>query len=115
MMRKYVLVPVFLMTVSMAIGQQNFFIGGKSILELQKEPSVLLKINTSFFHATPVFKAHPRQVDFPGLEQQFLAPYKVDEIPFFCRLEVKIEKKLHVPFKFRLGEVHYTESMEGKY
>ena len=115
MIRKYILVSVFMMAVSMAIGQYDFSINGKSILDLQNESSAPLKITRPIFHAMPLLEDDPQRVDFPGLEQQLLAPYNIDEIPFFCRLEVKIEKRLRVPFKFRLGEVHYTESMEGKY
>lgn len=43
-----------------------------------------------------------------------LPKYSVDQLPFFCKMEVKMEKKTKVPVKIRLGEVQYTEKMEGK-
>ena len=87
MIRKYILVSVFMMAVSMAIGQYDFSINGKSILNLQNESSAPLKITLPIFHAMPLLEDDPQRVDFPGLEQQLLAPYNIDEIPFFCRLD----------------------------
>ena len=49
MIRKYILVSVFMMAVSMAIGQYDFSINGKSILDLQNESSAPLKITLPIF------------------------------------------------------------------
>ncbi len=35
-------------------------------------------------------------------------------VPFFCRLEYRLEQKSGVPFKFRLGLVSYVDWLEGK-
>jgi len=41
--------------------------------------------------------------------------YSVNNLPFFCKWEVKMEKAAAFPVKFRLGEVQYVEHLEGKY
>jgi hypothetical protein len=35
-------------------------------------------------------------------------------IGFFCRKEIQFQELTHVPFKFRLGSVEYTDYLEGK-
>lgn len=33
---------------------------------------------------------------------------------FFCKLEDKLQRKSKVPVRFRLGDIRYTDYMEGK-
>jgi hypothetical protein len=42
-------------------------------------------------------------------------PYSVNQLPFFCKIEAKLEKKINLPIKFRLGEVDYVDWLEGKH
>ena len=42
----------------------------------------------------------------------FPSAYQFDQLGFFCKLEVRAEKKFRVPVKVRLGEVWYTEGLE---
>lgn len=35
-------------------------------------------------------------------------------LAFFCRVEVKIDKAVGTPFRFRLGSVDYVDFLEGK-
>ncbi|KAA3636331.1 MAG: hypothetical protein DWQ02_08455 [Bacteroidetes bacterium] len=96
------------------MGQSHYSISGKSIQELKSPITASLKISSKKFvfpSITPVSELQ----EFPSLKQKLLAPYSVKDLAFFCRLEVKLEKKIGLPFKFRLGEVQYTERMEGKY
>jgi hypothetical protein len=43
-----------------------------------------------------------------------LRDFKVEELPFFCRIEHQWAKQLAVPIKFRLGSVEYVDWLEGK-
>ncbi|RYY54947.1 MAG: hypothetical protein EOO05_19855 [Chitinophagaceae bacterium] len=40
--------------------------------------------------------------------------YFSDHLTFFCRTELKLEKAIQVPVKFRLGSVAYTDYLERK-
>jgi hypothetical protein len=33
---------------------------------------------------------------------------------FFCKTEIKVEKAIKLPVKFRVGTVQYCDAMEGK-
>ncbi len=35
-------------------------------------------------------------------------------LPFFCRIEHKIEKSGNIPFRFRLGDLNYVNMLENK-
>jgi hypothetical protein len=37
-----------------------------------------------------------------------------DNLGFFCKQEIKIQKLIKFPFKFRLGSVQYVDYLEGK-
>ena len=41
--------------------------------------------------------------------------YVYQELGFFCKVEVQLEKRTRIPIKIRLGEVQYVERLEGKY
>lgn len=115
-MQRIFLLFGFLLTTSFVQGQGDYLISGKSFIELQKEDQKLLESEILTISFRPLqSKNIAAKSNYPSLEQQFLNPYAVEDLTFFCRLEVKIEKKLRMPFKFRLGEVQYTERMEGKY
>jgi len=40
--------------------------------------------------------------------------YNVDDLSFFCKWEVELEKAARIPVKFRLGSVDYVDWLEGK-
>lgn len=40
--------------------------------------------------------------------------YCYDDLAFFCKLEVELEKTSQFPVKFRLGDVDYVDYLEGK-
>jgi len=42
------------------------------------------------------------------------ANYYASQLSFFCKQEIKLEKSVKIPFKFRLGSVDDCDRMEGK-
>lgn len=110
---------VFLLLVFPSTAQaQDYKIEGKSIPELRQ-------VTTPFF-TTPYFTSQLYFLSFtstsikssePSFKQISNMPkaWAFDELAFFCRMEVKMEKAAKFPVKFRLGEVQYVEKMEGKY
>jgi hypothetical protein len=40
--------------------------------------------------------------------------WQYNDLAFFCKIEVKMEKAARFPIKFRLGDVQYVERLEGK-
>lgn len=56
----------------------------------------------------------PEQADIPLFFSPGLTQWKVEDLPFFCRIEHQMGKKLPLLFKFRLGSVEYVDWLEGK-
>ena len=43
-----------------------------------------------------------------------LNPYRYTELGFFCKIDVKLEQKVGLPVRFRLGTADYVDRLEGK-
>ena len=43
------------------------------------------------------------------------ADYYANNLPFFCKKELQIQKVIKVPFKFRIGSVEEVDKLEGKH
>jgi hypothetical protein len=93
---------------------------GKSLLELQRltypvadQPVKTLVGVRSFSWLSP-----KKQDPIPSLNQVLLSPqaaprvYSYEQLAFFCRIDVQLEKSVGLPVKFRLGEVQMVEQME---
>lgn len=80
-------------------------------LNQKPEFSLLDKFSISSVWETPNPTAHKPA----SLAAAPVPPaWNYQELAFFCKLEVKMEKALQLPVKVRLGEVHTVEKMEGK-
>ena len=95
---------------------QEVKIAGKSYIQLKKgvqpsPPTLFLPSNNwqfyLFVNPTQESILHKQPKNVPKA-------YAYDELGFFCKWEVKMEKAAKIPVKFRLGEVQYVERMEGK-
>ena len=42
------------------------------------------------------------------------ANYSAKNLGFFCKQEIKMDKKTFIPIRFRLGTLEYCNKMEGK-
>ncbi len=51
--------------------------------------------------------ASPKQMAMPHA-------WCYSDLAFFCKIEVKMEKAVRFPVKFRLGDVGYVDRLEGK-
>ncbi len=40
--------------------------------------------------------------------------YYIQNLAFFCKKELQLEKLTKVPFRFRLGSIDYVDRLEGK-
>jgi hypothetical protein len=110
----WLLIFCFSLLSHVAPGQADYTISGKSIAALKAASTTVLNVPPVSL-SPPLYAFTSTKPELPSLSQQFLASYNVNDLAFFCRLEVKLAKKIGLPFKFRLGEVQYTERMEGKY
>ena len=96
-------------------------IEGKSLVELRREQGRALPLpyDLASFYFMPYLSLFSKKN--PGLDRMLLAAdplpivYQYEDLAFFCRIEVQMERAFKFPVKFRLGEVHYVERMEGKY
>ena len=40
--------------------------------------------------------------------------FDANRLPFFCKIEHKIEAKSKIPFRFRIGDLNYVNMLENK-
>jgi len=50
----------------------------------------------------------------PGVPMQLPGNFYAKQLPFFCSKELKVQKTIGFPVKFRLGSVAYCDKLEGK-
>jgi len=101
--------------------QAQVRLSGQSLPELRQVNP--LPIRSTFFSQSiqylSLLTAHQQstsQFDFTEPAPTRLPQaWAYQDLAFFCRLEVKLEKATNFPIKFRLGEVQYAENREGKY
>lgn len=96
-------------------------IEGKSLVELRREQRRILPLPSSFMLFSPASSFPLFNTLDTGPHRMLLTAgplpqaYRYEDLAFFCRIEVQMERTFKFPVKFRLGEVQYVERMEGKY
>jgi len=101
-----------LMFISLVINAQ---ISGKSIPELRRELQTPPPLSTFQLVNLSAYQLPISKTDNP-INRHTAIPnfYSYDELAFFCKIEVKLEKAVKLPIKFRLGDVEYVDRLEGK-
>jgi hypothetical protein len=68
------------------------------------------------FSYKTIIQAKPMQPSVkPNFSLYSIAPnFYCSNLAFFCRQEIKLEKALKIPFKFRLGSVQMVDYLEQK-
>lgn len=115
------LITIVFLSLSALSYAQSITITGYSLPELRQPQTV--DISHSYLSQSIQYlqlTANPKAA--LSLEEVMLrSPSQVpqawsyQDLAFFCKLEVKLEKATSLPIKFRLGEVQYAENREGKY
>ena len=49
-----------------------------------------------------------------ALQRPMPCVFRVETLPFFCKIEHQMAKKANMPIKLRLGDVPYVDYLEGK-
>jgi len=64
----------------------------------------------------PLINSKPGNIDSLKKFPIRLLPdnYYSNNLPFFCKKELQLEKLTKVPFRIRLGNVDYVDALEGK-
>ncbi len=118
---KHLIIILFFSAPFLAQAQQ-LTIAGHSLPELRQAKAVQLppsSLSQSVKHLQ--FTQADKQTRLPLEEVMLRSPnqqpraWSYQDLAFFCKLEVKLEKATNLPIKFRLGEVQYAENREGKY
>ncbi len=117
---RYLLICLFVASCFILQGQGDFRITGKSLSELQHSIDLPLKLASLPPTLLQLFPHLPTETHPPLATSLLLHPgkqpaaYSYDLLGLFCKFEVQLEKATRFPIKFRLGEVQYTEGLEGK-
>ena len=119
-MRSGILLICFCVAGVPPLWSQDHQLVGKSLSELQqwhyttdirsKRPAAVL--------GSPFWLKPNDQTTIPDLKSAILRPsampivYSYEQLAFFCRIDVQLEKSVGIPVKFRLGDVQAVEQME---
>lgn len=121
-MRYLLTISLLIMGVLMACGQSvDDDLQDKNLIELRRlvqQTPKIPSLRLTYFHLGSAFSnstgSPSAKVAAFRHTPSLPAAWRYEDLALFCKLEVKMEKALHMPVKFRLGEVQYVERMEGK-
>lgn len=112
-MKKLIISTIFIIMGLTAHAQ----ISGKSILELRQAAIPSFQLSSFPIFQSSNFPILPfSKFTSNGFYSKPTVPilYSYHELAFFCKIEVKLEKAVKLPIKFRLGDVDYVDRLEGK-
>jgi hypothetical protein len=85
---------------------------GLTVDKVFKTKNFLTFIPVHYKTSYPVTSIHPVS---PKQVSIFNSPYQYQhELGFFCKVELKWDKVLYRPLRFRLGSYDYVNRLEGK-
>ncbi|MEM9884928.1 MAG: hypothetical protein AAF849_03480 [Bacteroidota bacterium] len=106
----------FLGSIPNGFGQNDYLLGGKSLLEIRDFEAATPLFGTEHYRLT--WKKIDSSVSLKQpsiLEAKKLSENYWNNLGFFCKVEIKMEQKTQFPVRFRLGSVDYVDRLEGKY
>ena len=59
-------------------------------------------------------KSNWKTASQPNYLQTIAPDFYADNLGFFCRQEIKLDKVIKIPFRFRLGSIADCDRLEGK-
>ncbi|MFN7118231.1 MAG: hypothetical protein ACK4TA_15630 [Saprospiraceae bacterium] len=108
-MKQLIFIAVFIIINHVAQAQ----ISGKSIPELRREALATTPVLMPSLYA-PIPALNITSFKFLNAKPSVPIVYSYHNLAFFCKVEVKLEKAVKLPVKFRLGDVEYVDRLEGK-
>lgn len=107
----FALMLFFLPLAHVSAQAQSWQITGLSIPALRQQALAMPSISLRSTYKNKLWPEGIKTTDTPATMPSV---YCFDDLAFFCKIEVQLEKKLRFPVKFRLGDVPYVDWMEGK-
>ena len=116
MMRSFLILFLSVFIVISVSAQERLSLVGQSLHTLKhlnqlEQKARLFAIPSIQIHKSPEASTDKQQA-FRSLSVPII--YSYEELAPFCKLEVKMEKVVKMPIKFRLGSVDYVDYLEGK-
>lgn len=116
------LITILFFLAPLLMQAQQLGIAGHSLPELRQAqvaqlPNLSLSQSVKYLQLTKIDEPAKLPLEAIMLRSPNQQPraWSYQDLAFFCKLEVKLEKATNLPIKFRLGEVQYAENREGKY
>jgi len=83
---------------------------------VDKKPlSLIPQVDLNFLSHTAALPSFPKAAaDLKNRMTATKAYNYCDHLAFFCRIEVKLDKKVDIPLRLRLGTVDYVDRLEQK-
>lgn len=109
-----ILIVLCMFNLTTLSAQSELKVSGKSVYEL-RQPLNLDRSFSQLISYQVVTESVELKSFFTNMSAFDWSANYMNQLGFFCKVELKIEHKARVPVKFRLGTVQYTDQLEGKY